>query len=122
MGLTQERSRGLSYNGEWYLEWYVEGSKRYAEPHKSKTIIRHIGSRLVAICHELTIPFEIRGEIKNGRYITGIWSQSEANYFGAFQIVASPTGNTMKGLSVGFKNDNQVLAGNWLLTRIIQDI
>lgn len=119
--LTQERSKGLSYNGEWTLEWFVEESKRYKSAHKSKTYVRHIGNRFVAICNEPTIPFEIRGEIKNGRYITGTWSQSEANYFGAFQLVASPSGNSMKGLSVGFKSNNEVLSGNWLLTRITDD-
>ena len=63
------------------------------------------------------MPFEIRGEIRNGRYITGTWSQSELHYFGAFQMVASPKGDKMAGTSVGFGSDVQVLPGNWKWTR-----
>jgi len=116
--LTRERSRGISFNGEWELEWSVENSSHYQTKKISRTIVRHIGNRFSAVCHDRAIPFEVQGEIKNGRYITGTWGQSEATYFGAFQLVAHPSGEKMSGKSVGFRSNGEVLAGNWLLKRI----
>jgi len=115
--ITQRDSKGLSLSGEWVLEWSVPLSEHFKEPTLARTFVRHIGNRFLAICNDRNIPFEIRGEVRNGRYITGTWSQSEQNYFGAFQIVASPKGNKMAGTSVGFSSDGDVLPGNWKWTR-----
>lgn len=115
--ITKGDSKGLSLSGEWDLEWSVPQSEHFRKPTLARTNVRHIGNKFSAICHDRIMPFEIRGEIRNGRYITGTWSQSELLYFGAFQMVASPNGNKMAGTSVGFSSEGRVLPGNWKWTR-----
>jgi len=115
--ITKGDIRGLSLTGEWDLEWSVPRSTHFKKPMLAKTDVRHIGDRFLATCNDRILPFEIRGEIWNGRYITGTWSQSKQNYFGAFQIIASPKGDKMAGTSVGFSSDGHVLPGKWKWTR-----
>jgi hypothetical protein len=116
--ITRGDIRGLSLSGKWNLEWSVPQSKRFKKSTLARTDVRHIGNRFLATCNDRFIPFEIRGEVRNGRYITGTWSQSELNYFGAFQIIASPKGDKMVGTSVGFSSDGHVLPGTWKWNRV----
>ena len=111
--MSNADGKGLSLSGEWDLDWYVPHSKHYKEHNISRTLVRHIGERFMATCQNRDLSFELIGKIRNGRYITGTWGQSELYYFGAFQIIVSPNGDRMSGKSVGFRSDNKVAAGIW---------
>lgn len=115
--ITKGDSEDLSLSGEWDLEWCVPLSTSFNKPIMARTTVRHIGNRFLARCLDRIMPFEIRGEVQNGRYITGTWSQSERHYFGAFQMIASPNGKVMAGTSVGFSRDGRVLPGDWKWSR-----
>ena len=110
----------LSLNGEWEIDWFVPHSKNFKGHNVAKTFVRHIGNRFLAICHNRDYPFEIKGKIENGRIITGTWGQSNRDsyhggvyYFGSFQMIVSPTGDSISGKAVGFKSNNKISTGNW---------
>lgn len=118
--LTGKDQKYLSLSGVWELDWYVPYSKNFSGHNKSKTVVRHIGNRFLAVCHNRDYPFNIKGKIENGRIITGKWGQSDRDsyhggvyYFGSFQMIVSPKGDRISGKSVGFRSNNKIATGNW---------
>lgn len=122
--LLGKNQQYISLSGEWKVDWYVPYSKTFKGHNISRTIVRHIGNRFLAVCHNRDYPFEIKGKIENGRIITGTWGQSTRDafhggvfYFGSFQMVVSPKGDRMTGKSVGFRSNNKIATGKWEWTR-----
>lgn len=122
--LIGKNQQYISLSGEWELDWYVPHSKNFKVHNVSRTIVRHIGNRFLAVCHNRDYPFEIKGKIENGRIITGIWGQATRDvfhggvfYFGSFQMIVSPKGDRIKGKSVGFRSNNKIATGFWEWTR-----
>ena len=117
--ITEGGPTKLSLTGSWELSWRVPHSKHYKEERVSKTEVRHIGNRFLAKCVHRDIAFEVHGEVRDRRYITGTWGQTEL-YFGAFQMLIL-SANRIVGKSVGFRTDNKIAVGNWEWKRIQED-
>lgn len=61
-------------------------------------------------------PVRIRGQLKDNRYLTGIWlhPSRHAHYHGSFQLIVDPLGDEMHGQWIGFsRTKNEVLANRW---------
>lgn len=66
------------------------------------------------------VPFRnvIKGQLA-GRHLVGYWrNDSDARYFGAFQLAAMPGENVLTGHYTGYANDIEVSRGRWIWVRL----
>jgi len=69
-------------------------------------------------------PLRLQGTISESFYLTGVWFHplQTHRFMGSFQLVLSPTGNTMSGIWVGFSETlNRIDSGEWRFVRAIDD-
>ena len=113
--ILHEEHQKSSLAGEWIQTWTMADSASFPGPNTSPAIVRHVGNRFFATCHEIQHPFSVKGTIENGRLITGTWGQAGrgAFYFGAFQLCVHPKAHRMDGCVIGFGSDNVVGHGSW---------
>ena len=68
-------------------------------------------------------PLRLRGELQDGRYLTGIWYHPSqiSRFHGSFQLVLRQNGKHMSGIWTGFdENKNKVVSGEWVFERVAE--
>lgn len=110
--LTRPGPGHTNLNGNWIGTWHCNRPS-YPSKNEFPASITHIGDtvRTTFVSNEETYP--LQGKIHRGNLVTGIWGNPDAGaaYFGPFQLVISPNGQSLKGTWSGFTRDNTVDSG-----------
>lgn len=111
--VLREEKPDSSLTGNWIQTWEIISPDGSHHQNKAPAIVRHIGDRFFACCHDREYPWEARGVVENGHYVTGTWCRDKGSYFGAFQFFVHPLRRRMEGQVVGFRSNNRIAHGTW---------
>lgn len=118
-GFFPRRKRDVK--GLWYSTYNFDSSKSRVQ--KDIIEIKRFGKHIIG--NQLTNDKQVlKGKLQYEIYFTGTWENISRGdiYHGSFQFVLDPDGKSMKGRWLGFKKNQEVQSGEWILQLLSPDI
>lgn len=119
------RAAFADYNGIWLSEYeYFSSGRDDAYRGRHHVLLSHIGPNLSvhsmpASASVVTLILELDGTIATGTWVEQTQEDGYyrgAQYHGAIQMLADPTGRRFTGKWIGFGKDGDINTGPWSLT------